>query len=157
MTYSNEVILETPIGNLCISEDSGEIVKIGFTDELISALETVKKSSQVMKKAVEEVKEYFDNKRKEFDFDFDFSSGTNFQVSVWEATKKIPYGKVKTYADIAREIGKPKAYRAVANALGKNPLVIVVPCHRVISKNGIGGFTSGVWRKEWLLRHEKYT
>ncbi len=157
MTYSNEVVLETPIGNLCISENSGKIVKINFTDELISTFETVKKSSQAMKKAVEEVREYFDNERKEFDFDFAFSSGTSFQVSVWKVTKKIPYGEVRTYADIARKIGKPKAYRAVANALGKNPLVIVVPCHRVISKKDIGGFTSGVWRKEWLLHHEKYT
>lgn len=155
MTYSNKLVLKTPIGNLCILEEDERIVGINFTNEPISDPEIARSSYRVMKKAAEEVKEYFNNERKEFDFDFAFSKGTDFQKSVWRMTEKIPYGKVKTYADIAREIGKPKAYRAVANALSANPLVIVVPCHRVVSKSGIGGFTSGVWRKKWLLRHEK--
>ncbi len=154
-TCSNKIVFETPIGNLCILEKDEKIVKINFTDEPISASETVKNSSRMTKKAVEEAMEYFNGERKSFDFDFVFSNGTNFQISVWKVTEKIPYGKVKTYSDIAREIEKPKAYRAVANALGANPLVILVPCHRVISKSGTGGFSSGVWRKKWLLHHEK--
>ena len=157
MNYLNEIVLETPIGNLCVLGKNGKIVRISFTDKPFSDSKVVKKLSGMMRKAVEEIEEYFGGERKKFDFDFAFLNGTNFQISVWKATERIQYGKVKSYADIAREIGRPKAYRAVANALGANPLVIVVPCHRIISQSGIGGFTSGVWRKKWLLGHEKNT
>ncbi len=82
--------------------------------------------------------------------------GTAFQKKVWQATRKIPYGETRTYAQIAKAIGHPKAVRAVGTALGKNPVCIVVPCHRVVpSSGGIGNYAYGTAMKKWLLQHEK--
>ncbi|WP_338809641.1 methylated-DNA--[protein]-cysteine S-methyltransferase [Neisseria leonii] len=98
---------------------------------------------------------YFSGRLKSFDCP-PSSDGTPFQHRVWQAIAAIPYGCVRTYQDIAREIGSHP--RAVGAACGKNPLVLVVPCHRVVAKNGLGGFSSGGSRslavKRWLLRHE---
>jgi len=75
---------------------------------------------------------------------------------VWQQLKKISYGKVVSYGDVARAIGKPHAYRAVGNANNKNPVAIIIPCHRVIGSDGnLVGYGSGLWRKEWLLNHER--
>jgi methylated-DNA-[protein]-cysteine S-methyltransferase len=82
--------------------------------------------------------------------------GTPFQKLVWRQLKRIPYGKAVSYADVARAVGKPHAYRAVGSANNKNPIAIVIPCHRVIGSDGkLVGYGSGLWRKEWLLNHEK--
>lgn len=82
--------------------------------------------------------------------------GTPFQRAVWAAVQAIPYGQTRSYADIARAIGKPKAVRAVGQAIGANPVWIIVPCHRVIqSSGGLGGYAGGVERKQWLLEHER--
>lgn len=82
-------------------------------------------------------------------------AGTPFQRKVWNATRKIPYGQTRTYAEIAKQIGHPKAVRAVGTALGKNPVCIIVPCHRVVpSSGGIGNYAYGAAVKRWLLEHE---
>jgi O-6-methylguanine DNA methyltransferase len=80
--------------------------------------------------------------------------GTPFQVEVWKEMLRIPAGKTKSYAEVARNIGRPKAFRAVAQACGANPIPIVVPCHRVVATNGLGGYTGGIDRKVFLLRAE---
>lgn len=90
------------------------------------------------------------------EFYIDLSSGTEFQRKVWEEMIKIPAGKVATYSEIAERIGKPTAYRAVANACGANPVVVLVPCHRVVAKSGLGGFSAGIEIKKELLRREGY-
>lgn len=98
--------------------------------------------------------EYFKGKRKRFTFPLDLC-GTPFQRDVWEALTAIPYGKTVAYADIAARIGKPAAVRACGGAIGQNPVLIAVPCHRVIGKNGaLTGFSSGLDMKAWLLGHE---
>lgn len=100
-------------------------------------------------------REYFDGKRKSFAIPLDLK-GTAFQVSVWKELQKIPYGDVVSYSDIAKKIGRPKAVRAVGAANGANPAMIVVPCHRVVSKNGqLTGFRGGLAMKKALLAHEK--
>ena len=82
--------------------------------------------------------------------------GTEFEKNVWNALLKVPYGKTKSYTDIAIDIGKPNSFRAVANACGKNPILLFIPCHRIISKNGdLGGFSYGIDIKEKLLNLEK--
>ena len=82
--------------------------------------------------------------------------GTPFQKLVWQGLEKIPFAKTVSYGDVARAVGKPKAYRAVGNANHKNPIAIIIPCHRVIGSDGsLVGYGSGLWRKEWLLNHEK--
>ena len=81
--------------------------------------------------------------------------GTAFQKSVWKEMSRIPYGKTLTYAQIAKRIGKPKAVRAVGTACGKNPLLVLIPCHRVVGSNGgLGGYSAGIPKKVWLLAHE---
>jgi AraC family transcriptional regulator of adaptative response/methylated-DNA-[protein]-cysteine methyltransferase len=80
--------------------------------------------------------------------------GTAFQVAVWKEMLRIPAGSTRSYADVARRIGKPNAFRAVANACGKNPIPVVVPCHRVVAANGLGGYTGGIDRKIFLLEKE---
>jgi O-6-methylguanine DNA methyltransferase len=79
---------------------------------------------------------------------------TEFQVKVWKELVKIPWGETRTYKDIAIAIGSPNSYRAVANACGKNPLLLFIPCHRIVSSNGIGGYTPGVEIKKKLLKYE---
>lgn len=102
-----------------------------------------------------ELKEYFDGNLNEFKTPL-FLIGSPFQKRVWDELRKIPPGQTRSYADIAKVIGKPSAFRAVANANGANQIAIVVPCHRVINTNGdLGGYGGGIARKKWLIEHEK--
>ncbi len=99
-------------------------------------------------------KAYFQGTRKHFDFPLNLH-GTSFQLTVWNALGDIPYGETRTYADIAKSIGNPKSIRAVGTAIGRNPVLIAVPCHRVINKNGgLGGFRGGLELKQFLLKLE---
>ena len=99
-------------------------------------------------------KEYFEGNRTEFQFEMN-PKGTDFQKKVWQELLKISYGKTESYQKITNKLGDPKAIRAVANANGKNPLWIVIPCHRVIGSDGsLTGYAGGLWRKKWLLNHE---
>lgn len=110
--------------------------------------------SDVPGKYIHEIEEAMDGKVTAFDLDI---NGTDFQMKVWDAIRKIPYGSVMTYSQIAGMIGRPEAVRAVANACGKNPVPIIIPCHRVIRKNGdLGGYGLGIDVKKKLLDHEKY-
>ena len=106
-------------------------------------------------KVISELKEYFNGQRKDFDLPL-IIQGTDFQRAVWEELRKINYGEIKTYSDIAKNIGKPNACRAVGNANNKNPFMIVIPCHRVIGKNkNSGGYAFGVDIRDKLLELEK--
>lgn len=102
-----------------------------------------------------ELAEYLTGKRQSFDVATDIS-GTAFQESVWQALEKIPYGTVTDYTSIARQIGRPKASRAVGSAIGKNPLLMFIPCHRVLTKSGkLGGYRGGLAMKQSLLKLER--
>lgn len=105
-------------------------------------------------KAGKEVELYLEGKLKDFQTKLDLSSGTPFQISVWKELLKLPYGKVKTYREIAKNIGNPGAARAVGNAVGANPIPIIIPCHRVVATNGLGGYSCGIEIKRKLLRTE---
>ena len=108
----------------------------------------------VLKDAVEQLQEYFEGNRTVFDLRLN-PSGTDFQKKVWEALLQIPFGKTISYLELSKQLGDVKAIRAVASANGKNPLWIVVPCHRVIGTNGdLTGYAGGLHRKKWLLEHE---
>ena len=105
--------------------------------------------------AVQQLHEYFSGQRQSFDLPLQPAWGTPFQRAVWQALQRIPYGRTSTYGDIARDIGNPKAVRAVGAAIGQNPHTIIVPCHRVVGTNGaLTGFAGGLERKQHLLAHE---
>jgi len=110
--------------------------------------------SEILAKARHQLGEYFEHQRTTFDLPLDMQ-GTDFQLQVWKQLTKIPYGQTTSYGEIARRMGIPTGSRAVGAANGRNPVAIVVPCHRVIGANGdLTGFGGGMARKEWLLKHE---
>lgn len=108
-----------------------------------------------LKAAAQQLTEYFSGQRQTFDIPLHPTWGTPFQRAVWRALQGIPYGHTSTYGNIARDIGNPKAVRAVGAAIGQNPHTIIVPCHRVVGANGsLTGFAGGLDRKTFLLAHE---
>lgn len=109
---------------------------------------------EVLEDAVYQLKEYFEGHRKEFDLKLN-PTGTDFQMKVWNALLEIPFGKTLSYLELSKRLGDVKAIRAVASANGKNPIWLVIPCHRVIGSNGdLIGYSAGLDRKKWLLEHE---
>jgi methylated-DNA-[protein]-cysteine S-methyltransferase len=147
-------ILQTPIGKLYLVFRSSALTSISF-EKPLAVIPKQTKGSAAAKK---ELSEYFEQGRRDFSFRTAFIEGTEFELAVWECLKEIPYGETRTYKWIADKIGKPHASRAVGNALGKNPLPIAFPCHRIIESDGsIGGYTPGVDIKRRLLEIEYYT
>lgn len=151
---------KTPLGIAKITGDENGISVISIADEGDSRaeLEQAKQISEtipaVLQEGVTQLLEYFDGKRTNFTFKLN-PSGTEFQQKVWKALLEIPFGKTCSYMDLSKKLGHVKAIRAVASANGKNPLWIVVPCHRVIGTDGsLTGYAGGLWRKKWLLEHE---
>lgn len=148
-------IIESPIGDVFVEADEQGIARVLFCDVLdVKPVET-SGSSEILDKACEQLKEYFLGERTEFELPLS-QGGTDFQSSVWKALQAIPYGETSSYQSLADAISNPKAVRAVGSANGKNSLFIVVPCHRVIGKDGsLTGYAGGVERKRWLLALEQ--
>ena len=143
----------SPVGHINLTADGETIV------ELTMAKTPGPNSgkAKVLKEAEKQLSEYFKGKRKEFTFSFE-ARGTSFQQSVWNEIARIPFGEVLSYADIAREIGKPKASRAVGGAVGSNPIPLLIGCHRVLGASGkITGYSGGegIPTKRWLLKLEQ--
>lgn len=139
--------IDTPIGTLKISSENGFIVGISLCERGQDCPDSVTNTAAV------QLHEYFEGKR--FDFDLPIKLiGDGFCLKVWQAISTISYGKTVTYADIAALAGRPKAYRSAGSCCGKNPILIVVPCHRVVAGNGIGGFGAGTEIKRFLLKME---
>lgn len=144
---------ETPAGVIKILCDENYVLEVGFSNEKGENTN----GSTVLNNALKQMDEYFRGKRKKFDLPLYFN-GTEFQKNVWKALTEIPYGGVVSYQDIARKINNEKAVRAVGNANNRNKIMIMIPCHRVIGKNGkLVGFAGGLDKKEFLLAHEKET
>ena len=145
------VFINTPLGFTEIQGDENGISKICILDEPV---EIITEIPEIFNEAICQLQDYFDGKRKEFTFAIN-PIGSDFQKKVWQELVNIPYGKTCSYLDLSKKLGDVKAIRAVASANGKNPLWIVVPCHRVIGTNGsLTGYAGGLWRKKWLLEHE---
>jgi methylated-DNA-[protein]-cysteine S-methyltransferase len=144
-------IIKTVLGFTEIVGDENGISKIHVFDE---EQKVSKKIPIVLQEAVTQIEEYFEGKRTSFTFKIN-PKGTEFQQKVWKELLAIPYGKTSSYQELSIKLGDVKAIRAVANANGKNPLWIVIPCHRVIGSDGsLTGYAGGLWRKKWLLEHE---
>ena len=141
---------KSPIGILEIAYNNNELISLKLVNKYIFSCE----ENDFIKNLKTQLDEYFSGQRKIFDIKLN-PSGTNFQKLVWKELQKIPYGKTKSYSQIANEIGNKNAQRAVGSACNKNPIIIIIPCHRVISKNGnLGGFAYGNLIKKKLLNHE---
>ena len=143
------------LGKIGIVEENGKIVKIVIINKNDennkNADDFVEKDTKLLVKAKNELEEYFDGKRKEFDLPLK-QEGTEFQKKVWNALSKIPYGETRTYKEIAKMIGNEKASRAVGMANNKNNIPIIIPCHRVIGSNGkLVGYALGLDMKQYLL------
>lgn len=145
------VFINTPLGFTEIQGDENGISKIHVMNEDVEISTKIPKE---LKEAVLQLQDYFDGKRTTFTFPLN-PSGTDFQKKVWNELLHIPFGKTCSYLELSKKLGDVKAIRAVASANGKNPLWIVVPCHRVIGIDGsLTGYAGGLWRKKWLLEHE---
>lgn len=146
------IYYKSPIGTLEICGTEEYINRVLFLD---SNFTRGSKISPLLERCVQQLDEYFYLKRQIFDLPLS-PQGTSFQKLVWQKLREIPYGRTSSYLEIARQIGNPKAIRAVGSANGKNPIAIIIPCHRVIGASGkLIGYGGGLWRKEWLLKHEQ--
>lgn len=144
----------SPIGLIKIIGTNDMINSVDFTSGDKDDGKNVS-ASNAIKKCISQLDEYFNEKRKTFSLDYSLK-GTDFQKKVWNEMVKIPFGTVVSYKNIAISIGHAKAVRAVGSAVGKNPLSIIIPCHRVVRSDGlIGNYSGGKSRKSWLLEHEK--
>ena len=142
-------IIGSPLGNLKITAGDQGISGIAYTEEAVCSTD-----DPLLKKAEVQLKEYFEGRRKEFALPLDLK-GTEFQKRVWQALLEIPWGETRSYSEIAAAAGNAKAVRAAGMANHVNPVVIVVPCHRVIGKNGsLTGYGGGLERKQFLLNLE---
>lgn len=150
----NVFFYETIIGKIAIADNGESITDVHFVKENPYNYSNIKET-YLLKKAALEINEYLCKKRKSFDLPL-FAEGTEFQRLVWKALMSIPYGETRSYKEIAEAIGNPKACRAVGMANNRNPLMILIPCHRVIGSNGkLVGYGGGLHVKEKLLSIEK--
>lgn len=155
--YTGAVVTDKGISFLCLPQKTENTAKDAirkhFRDERVKFNSFHDQANQVLKS----LEGYFQGKVRTFNFPLDLEKGTDFERSVWKWTHRIPYGETRNYSWVAEKCGHPFAYRAVGNALGKNPIPILVPCHRVIrADGGLGGFGAGIRWKRDLLDLEKW-
>jgi len=141
--------LESKLGNLILTASDKALLKV----DISRAEPRFQNPNATVRKVITQLREYFAGERKKFSVPM-FFQGTVFQKKVWDALLNIPYGDVCTYAELAARIGHPRAYRAVGNALGRNRIPIIIPCHRVVAREELGGFNSGLAVKKSLLMME---
>lgn len=152
VTKTHGLTWESPVGALTIYEDKGLITAVDFG---------IRKAGQpadtpLLREAQRQLAAYFDGRLRTFDLPYDLSCGTAFQQAVWRALTEIPYGQTATYADIAQAVGNIRAVRAVGMANHCNPLPLIIPCHRVVGKNGsLTGYAGGLATKQFLLELEQ--
>ncbi|MCL4114242.1 UNVERIFIED_CONTAM: hypothetical protein GTU68_065123 [Idotea baltica] len=143
--------IHTPLGIAKLLGDAEGLQSITILNNKETITDVI---PEVLEDAVYQINEYFEGNRQNFDLDLN-PQGTEFQQRVWKALSDIPFGKTTSYLDLSKTLGDVKAIRAVAAANGKNPLWVIVPCHRVIGSDGsLTGYAGGLHRKKWLLEHE---
>lgn len=154
MEQLKKTYYKTPIGIAKIEGNNDGITAITVVNEEIESSLDI---PICLQDCVQQLKEYFTGNLKTFNLKLN-PQGTEFQKKVWEALLNVPFGKTRTYLEQSKVLGNVKAIRAVAGANGKNPIWIVIPCHRIIGSDGsLTGYAGGLWRKKWLLEHENPT
>jgi len=143
--------IETPVGYLELTVNQDSLLSVSFIEDIVQASDF---QPDILKETALQLDEYFKGLRKEFNLNMK-PAGTEFQLKVWEQVKKIPFGETVSYLEIAKQTGSKNNTRAVGLANGKNPIPIIIPCHRVIGVNGkLTGYAGGLEKKRWLLQHE---
>ena len=143
------------VGKIEIGTESKRITDVHFAKSFVPPSEYSRKETPLHRKAAEQLREYFDGKLKVFDLPI-APVGTEFQIRCWEALLQVPYGKTRSYGDIARAAGSPKGFRAVGMANNRNPVAIIIPCHRIIGSDGkLVGYGGGLDIKVFLLELER--
>lgn len=152
-TLLHTVYYSSPIGSILIEAEDEQLTVVSFRDE-VTITETGTTTSPILKTAIKQLDEYFAGTRNHFDLPL-HPQGTAFQQKVWDQLIKIPYAETVTYLHMAKRLGNVKSIRAAASANGKNPIGIIIPCHRVVGADGkLTGYAGGLHRKQWLLEHE---
>lgn len=141
-------VIDSPVGHIVIEALNGAIERVAFTDE-----EWKPSGNKLLQEAEKQLQQYFAGERKVFDLPVRLH-GTDFQQKAWQVLTQIPYGETITYGQQANRMGHPNACRAVGGANHKNPIAIIIPCHRVVSGNGLGGYATGTEKKRFLLELE---
>ena len=154
MTTTTTLPVKTPIGQIVLESDGDVLIGLRLPNAV--GLGRRDEESPVLKEAATQLQEYFAGERTDFDLPMELD-GTPFQRGVWAALSRIPYGETISYGELARRVGRPKGPRAVGQANGRNPIAIIVPCHRVLASNGIGGYGGGLPVKRALLALEGVT
>lgn len=151
MEFEKVTYYKTPIGTARIVGDDDGISSITVIDNEVDSSTVI---PECLRECVRQLDEYFQHKRTSFNLKLN-PQGTEFQKQVWNSLQLIPYGKTWSYLEQSEELGDVNAIRAVAHANAKNPIWIVIPCHRVVGSDGsLTGYSGGLWRKRWLLEHE---
>jgi len=146
-------IVNSPLGKIELKGDNDGLTAVTFRDDICTE-STIEEIPKELAEAATQLNHYFEGKITHFDLKLN-PAGTDFQHRVWQQLEKIPFGKTRSYMDMARDLGDAKVIRAAASANGKNPIGIIIPCHRVIGSDGtLTGYAGGLWRKKWLLKHE---
>jgi methylated-DNA-[protein]-cysteine S-methyltransferase len=145
--------LDTPVGRLVLESDGDVLIGIWLPTESRPPRGTGQDAPPVLKETATQLEEYFARERTEFDVPMELD-GTPFQKEVWAELRRIHYGETISYGELARRVGRPRGPRAVGQANGRNPIPIIVPCHRVLASNGIGGYGGGLPMKRILLATE---
>ena len=150
----NYQLLDTPIGTLRLVSKDGKLARVEFQGQHHSQADERLEADSTLEATAKQLREYFAGERQHFELSL-APCGTPFQQEVWTSLRAIPFGEVRSYRDIAHEVGRPKAVRAVGAANGRNPIPIIVPCHRVIGSDGsLTGFAGGLETKKLLLKLE---
>ncbi len=144
--------IDSPIGCLEVLTSKDALLAITYVE---AKNEDSKEAPAVLEKACDQLNEYFAGERQQFELPLS-PDGTDFQKQVWDALLTVPFGRTSTYKKQSQSIGNPKAIRAVGTANGKNPISVVIPCHRIVGSDGsLTGYAGGLSRKDWLLKHEQ--
>jgi methylated-DNA-[protein]-cysteine S-methyltransferase len=156
---NHRTTIDSPIGTITLIADEAALVEVRLPNEAVpsttAATDTVPAEHPVLDRAATQLREYFAGGRRDFDVPL-APHGTEFQLAAWQALRTIPYGDTVSYGEQARRLGDRNLARAVGAANGRNPLPIIVPCHRVVGANGhLTGFGGGIECKAWLLDHER--
>jgi len=148
--------METPVGRLVLESDGDVLIGIWLPNDTKVVPSHGHDAPPVLKETATQLEEYFAGERTGFDVPMELD-GTTFQKEVWSELSRIPYGQTISYGELARRVGRPKGPRAVGQANGRNPIPIIVPCHRVLAINGLGGYGGGLPMKRALLAVEGAT